>query len=425
MRVLVIGSGGREHAICHKLMQSNRVDKIYCAPANAGISSIAQAVDISILDFEGLRDFAKDNNIDMTIVGMDDALCNGIVDVFLEAGLKIFGPTKKAAILEGSKAFSKGFMKKYSIPTADFECFDDFNTAKEYIEAAKFPIVIKADGLALGKGVLICKNRQEAESALSELMVKKAFAGAGEKVVIEEFIEGREVSILSFCDGKSIKLLSSAQDHKKALDGDKGLNTGGMGTFSPSPFYTEKIDEFCKENIYQKTLDGLKAEGIEFKGVIFFGLMITDDGVKVLEYNVRFGDPETQVVLPRLKNDIVDIFEACIDGSLDKIEPEFIDDAAVCVILASDGYPKEYKKGFAIKGVDKFENNKDYFCFHAATAFNDVGELVTNGGRVLGATALGKDLKEARKKAYAMAEHIDFENKYMRKDIGLSIEEEN
>lgn len=425
MRVLVIGSGGREHAICHKLMQSNRVDKIYCAPANAGISSVAQAVDIGILDFEGLRDFAKDNNIDMTIVGMDDALCNGIVDVFLEAGLKIFGPTKKAAILEGSKAFSKGFMKKYSIPTADFECFDDFNTAKEYIEAAKFPIVIKADGLALGKGVLICKNRQEAESALSELMVKKAFAGAGEKVVIEEFIEGREVSILSFCDGKSIKLLSSAQDHKKALDGDKGLNTGGMGTFSPSPFYTEEIDEFCKENIYQKTLDGLKAEGIEFKGVIFFGLMITDDGVKVLEYNVRFGDPETQVVLPRLKNDIVDIFEACIDGSLDKIEPEFIDDAAVCVILASDGYPKEYKKGFAIKGVDKFENNKDYFCFHAATAFNDVGELVTNGGRVLGATALGKDLKEARKKAYAMAEHIDFENKYMRKDIGLSIEEEN
>ena len=422
MKVLIVGSGGREHTIATAVAKSPKVDKIYCAPGNAGIAQIAECVDIGAMEFDKLVEFAKEKTIDLTVIGMDDPLVGGVVDKFEEAGLRVFGPRKNAAILEGSKAFSKDLMKKYNIPTAGYENFDSPQEAMEYLETSKYPIVLKADGLALGKGVLICNTKEEAMDGVKELMLDKKFGNAGNTIVIEEFMTGREVSVLSFVDGKTIKIMTSAQDHKRAKDGDQGLNTGGMGTFSPSPFYTEEVDEFCKKYVYQATVDAMAAEGREFKGIIFFGLMLTADGPKVLEYNARFGDPEAQVVLPRMKNDIIDVFEACIDGTLDQIDLQFEDNAAVCVVLASDGYPVSYEKGFEIKGLDKFEGKEGYYVFHAGTANKD-GKIVTNGGRVLGVTAKGKDLKEARANAYEATKLIEFENKYMRNDIGKAIDE--
>lgn len=423
MKILVVGSGGREHAIIWKISQNPQVEKIYCAPGNGGIAGLAECVDIGAMEFERLAAFAKEKEIDLTVIGMDDPLCGGIVDVFEQNGLRVFGPKKDAAILEGSKAFSKHLMKKYGIPTAAYEVFRDPDEALRYLETAKIPIVLKADGLALGKGVLICKTLEEAREGVKTLMLDKQFGSAGEEIVIEEFLTGREVSVLSFVDGKTIRIMTSAQDHKRAKDGDQGLNTGGMGTFSPSPFYTRDIDQFCREHIYQKTVDAMRMEGREFKGIIFFGLMLTEDGPKVLEYNARFGDPETQVVLPRMKNDIVRVFEACVDGTLDQIELEFEDNAAVCVVLASDGYPEHYEKGFPISGLERFEGKKDYFAFHAGTRLAEDGTVLTNGGRVLGITACGADLKEARKKAYEATEWVRFSNQYMRHDIGKAIDE--
>lgn len=423
MKVLVVGSGGREHAIVTSVAKSRRVDKIYCAPGNAGIGQLAECVNIGAMEFDKLVAFAKEKEIDFTIVGMDDPLVGGIVDVFEAEGLKVFGPRKNAAILEGSKAFSKDLMKKYNIPTAGYETFDDPKKALEYLETAKMPIVLKADGLALGKGVLICNTLEEAKAGVKEIMEDKKFGSAGNHMVIEEFMTGREVSVLSFVDGKTIKIMSSAQDHKRAKDGDQGLNTGGMGNFSPSPFYTKEVDDFCKKYIYQATVDAMAAEGRPFVGVIFFGLMLTEDGPKVLEYNARFGDPEAQVVLPRMKNDIIDVMEACVDGKLDTIDLQFEDNAAVCVVLASDGYPVAYEKGFEIKGLENFDGKEGYYCFHAGTKLNDEGRIVTNGGRVLGITAKGATLKEARANAYKATEWVDFENKYMRHDIGKAIDE--
>ena len=421
MKILVVGGGGREHAIVKKLAQSKKNPKIYVAPGNAGTEEIATNVAISVMDFDKLADFAKKEKIDLTVVGMDDPLVGGIVDRFEAEGLRVFGPRKNAAILEGSKAFSKELMKKYGIPTAAYENFNDPQKAIKYLETANYPIVLKADGLALGKGVLICKTFEEAKSGIEELMIDKSFGDAGNTIVIEEFLEGREVSVLSFVDGTHYALMTSAQDHKRAKDGDEGLNTGGMGAFSPSPFYTEDIDRYCKENIYQKTVDAMRAEGREFKGIIFYGLMLTKSGVKVLEYNARFGDPETQVVLPRMENDIIDVFEACIDGCLDKIDLKFENNAAVCVVLASDGYPLEYEKGKKISGLENFEGKTDIFAFHAGTKKVN-GDVLTNGGRVLGITAKAPTLKEARDKAYEATKLIGFENKYMRNDIGMSID---
>ena len=420
MKVLIVGSGGREHTIAWKLAQSRHVTKLYCAPGNAGIGEYAECVPIGAMELEKLADFAKKEMIDLTVVGMDDPLVAGIVDVFEAKGLRVFGPRKNAAILEGSKAFSKDLMKKYNIPTAAYEVFEDADAALAYLETASYPIVLKADGLALGKGVLICMTKEEALAGVNEIMVDKKFGTAGNKLVIEEFMTGREVSVLAFCDGTHIQTMTSAQDHKRAKDHDEGLNTGGMGTFSPSPFYTEEIDAFCQKNIYEPSIAAMKAEGRDFKGVMFFGLMLTPNGPRVLEYNARFGDPETQVVLPRMKNDIVEVFEACIDGTLDKIQLEFEDNAAVCVVLASEGYPEHYEKGFPIAGLESFKRREGYYVFHAGTKLEN-GQVVTNGGRVLGVTALGANLKEARANAYAATEWISFANKYKRNDIGESL----
>ncbi len=422
MKVLIVGSGGREHALALSAAKSPKVEKLYCAPGNAGIGQVAECVPIGAMEFEKLAAFAKEQAVDFTIIGMDDPLVGGIVDVFEEKGLKVFGPRKNAAILEGSKAFSKDLMKKYNIPTAAYETFDDPKEALAYLETAKMPVVLKADGLALGKGVLICKTLEEAKEGVKSIMEDKKFGAAGNRMVVEEFMTGREVSVLSFVDGKTIRILSSAQDHKRAKDGDQGLNTGGMGTFSPSPFYTKEVDEFCHKYIYQATVDAMAAEGRPFVGVIFFGLMLTEDGPKVLEYNARFGDPEAQVVLPRMKNDMLEVMQACVEGRLDEIQIAFEDNAAVCVVLASDGYPVAYEKGCPIEGLERFEKTQDYYCFHAGTALKD-GKIVTNGGRVLGVTAKGADLKEARRKAYEATEWVRFANKYMRHDIGKAIDE--
>lgn len=422
MNVLIVGSGGREHAIACSVVKSSKVDKIYCAPGNAGIASVAECVPIGAMEFERLADFAQENSVDLTVIGMDDPLVGGIVDVFEQRGLRVFGPRKNAAIIEGSKAFSKDLMKKYNIPTAAYETFDNPKDALEYLEHAKMPIVLKADGLALGKGVLICNTYEEACEGVKEIMMDKKFGSAGEHLVIEEFMTGREVSVLCFCDGTNIKPMTSAQDHKRAKDGDKGLNTGGMGTFSPSPFYTKEVAQFCEKNIYQPTMDAMKAEGRPFTGILFVGLMLTAQGPKVLEYNARFGDPEAQVVLPRMSSDLVDAFEACIDGKLNEYPLTFEDNAAVCVVLASEGYPVQYEKGFEITGLEHFNGKEDYYCFHAGTAFKD-GKIVTNGGRVLGVTAKGDDLKSARANAYKATEWVDFNGKYMRHDIGRAIDE--
>jgi phosphoribosylamine--glycine ligase len=422
MKVLIVGSGGREHAIAWKVSRSNKVDKLYCAPGNAGTQEFAESVNISAMDLDGLADFAEQEKIDLTIIGMDDPLVAGVVDVFEARNLRVFGPRKNAAIIEGSKAFSKDLMKKYNLPTAAYETFDHSDQAIEYLTTCNYPIVLKADGLALGKGVLICGNFEEAKAGVKAIMLDKQFGTAGNRLVVEEFMSGREVSVLAFCDGTNIKTMTSAQDHKRAKDGDQGLNTGGMGTFSPSPFYTREVDDFCKKHIYQQTMDAMKAEGRDFVGILFVGLMLTEKGPKVLEYNARFGDPETQVVLPRMKNDIVEVFEACIDGKLNDINLEFENNAAVCVVLASDGYPEKYDKGFVIHGLENFKDKDGFYVFHSGTKRTENG-VVTNGGRVLGVTAIGKDLKEARKNAYEATNWIQYDNKYKRNDIGRAIEE--
>ena len=422
MKVLIVGSGGREHAIAWKVSKSERVDKIYCAPGNAGIGQVAECVNIGAMEIEKLVAFAKEKAIDLTVIGMDDPLVAGIVDAFEAEGLRVFGPRKNAAILEGSKAFSKELMKKYNIPTASYETFTDPEKAIAYLETSKYPIVLKADGLALGKGVLICNTKEEAKQGVNTLMLEKQFGSAGDTIVIEEFMTGREVSVLAFSDGKTIQCMTSAQDHKRAKDGDQGLNTGGMGTFSPSPFYTEDVKTFCEKYVYQPTIDAMAKEGRPFVGVLFTGLMLTEDGPKVLEYNARFGDPEAQVVIPRMKNDIVDVFEACIDGTLESIDLQFEDNAAVCVVLASDGYPESYEKGIPMSGFENFDGKEGYYCFHAGTKLEG-DQIVTNGGRVVGITAKGNDLKEARANAYRATEWITFKNKYMRTDIGKAIDE--
>ncbi len=423
MRILVIGSGGREHAIIWKIAQSPKAEKIYCAPGNAGIAGLAECVPIGVMDLESQLRFAGEHAVDLVVVAPDDPLAAGAVDAFEAAGIRAFGPRKNAAVLEASKAFSKDLMKRYGIPTAAYETFDTPEAALAYLETAPVPIVLKADGLALGKGVLICGDRKEARDGVKTLMLDKRFGSAGDRIVIEQFLTGREVSVLAFADGKTVRVMSSAQDHKRAGDGDEGLNTGGMGTFSPSPFYTDEIHAYCMSHIYQPTIDAMAAEGRPFKGVLFFGLILTDDGPKVLEYNARFGDPETQVILPRMKNDLLDVFDACIDGTLERVDLRFSDNAAVCVVLASGGYPEKYEKGFPISGLDRFSGRDGRYVFHAGTAFGPDGRVVTAGGRVLGVTAVGENLKEARRRAYEAAEQIGFANKYMRHDIGKAIDE--
>ncbi len=424
MKVLIVGGGGREHAIAVAMKKSKRVDQIYCVPGNAGIAEVAECnPSIGVMEFDKIVSYAKEKAVDLVFVAPDDPLVGGLVDVLQEAGLRTFGPNKAAAILEGSKAFSKDLMKKYNIPTAAYETFDDPDKAIAYLETAEMPIVLKADGLALGKGVLICNTLEEAKAGVKEIMLDKHFGSAGNRMVIEEFMTGREVSVLSFVNGKTIRTMTSAQDHKRAKDGDQGLNTGGMGNFSPSPFYTKEVDDFCQKYIYQATVDAMASEGRPFKGVIFFGLMLTPKGPRVLEYNARFGDPEAQVVLCRMENDIMDVVDACIDGTLDRVELKFEDNAAVCVVLASDGYPVAYEKGYEITGLENFKGKEDYYCFHAGSKFDANGKVVTNGGRVLGITAKGATLKEARAKAYEATEWVHFDNKYMRHDIGKAIDE--
>lgn len=418
MKILVVGSGGREHALVYKLSQSKKVNQIFCAPGNAGIARVAECVNIAANDIKELVSFAKTNQIDLTVIGMDDPLMLGIVNAFEENGLRVFGPRINAAILEGSKVFAKDLMKKYNIPTAAYEVFEKADLAKAYLDSCLYPVVLKADGLALGKGVLICNTKEEAIQGVNEIMVERKYGEAGHKMVIEEFITGPEVSVLSFCDGRHLLPMVSAQDHKRAMDNDQGLNTGGMGTFSPSRFYTDEMAEKCYKEIFLPSLRAMKAEGRPFTGIMFFGLMLTENGPKLLEYNARFGDPEAQVVLPRLKTDLVDIFEAAIDGALDEIELAWDDRCAVCVVLASGGYPVAFEKGYEIKGLEHQANREDVMVFHAGTAERG-GKIVTNGGRVLGVTAMGKDMDEAREKAYLAVDEIDFTNKHYRKDIGI------
>lgn len=418
MKVLVIGSGGREHTIIWKLSQSPKVDKIYAAPGNGGISELAECVPIPVMDFDALTAFAQKNAVDLTVVAPDDPLAAGAVDAFESVGLRAFGPNKAAAIIEGSKAFSKNLMKKYGIPTADYEVFDNSSDAVSYIkEQNKFPVVVKADGLALGKGVIIAQTFEEAETAVHEIMDDKVFGAAGGKVVIEEFLTGPEISVLAFTDGKVVKPMVSAQDHKRAYDNDQGLNTGGMGTFSPSRIYTPELAEECMQKVFLPTMEAMRKEGRTFKGVLYFGLMKTADGIKVIEYNCRFGDPETQVVLPRLKTDLYDIFNAVIDEKLSDIDIEWEDNAAVCVVLASGGYPQHYEKGYPIEGIKQAES-LGAMIFHAGTVYED-GCYRTNGGRVLGVTATGDTLDAAIKEAYRYVDMISFRDMHFRKDIGI------
>ncbi|MDD2287154.1 MAG: phosphoribosylamine--glycine ligase [Paludibacter sp.] len=418
MNILVVGSGGREHAIVWTIAQSMKANKIYCAPGNGGIADIAECLPINATDIEGMVQAAKDYKIDLVVVAPDDPLAKGMVDAMTKAGIRAFGPTAEAARIEASKAFSKEFMKKYGIPTANYALFSESDEALEYLKKQKYPLVVKADGLALGKGVIICKNQKEAEDAVNSIMIENNFGEAGKQVVIEEFLTGTEVSILSFTDGKTLSIMPASQDHKRAMDDDKGLNTGGMGTFSPSRVYTPELAQICMENIYLPTINALNREGITFKGILYFGLILTDEGPKVLEYNARFGDPETQVVLPTLETDLVDIFEAVIDGTLDKINIEWSDAACVCVIMASGGYPENYKKGYEIKGIEQAELDSNIIVFHAGTK-KENGKYYTNGGRVLGVTAIGKDLKHARERAYKAVEKIQFKDAHYRKDIGV------
>ncbi len=415
MKVLVIGGGGREHALVWKIAQSPKVETIYCAPGNGGISGLAQCVDIAATDTQGLLSFAKDKGIGLTVVGPEAPLSVGVVDLFMENGLRVFGPNKLAATLEGSKAFSKELMQKHGIPTARYETFTDADAAIHALDSFGCPVVIKADGLAAGKGVIIAQDREEAVSAIHEMMQDKKFGDAGSRVVIEEFLTGKEASILAFVDGKTAIPMVSAQDYKRALDKDMGLNTGGMGAVSPAFYYDEKTAKAAKRNIIEKTLAALNAEGITYKGVLYFGLMITEEGPKLLEYNARFGDPETEVVLPRLKSDLVDIMEAVIDGKLAGHTIEWRAEKAVGVVLASGGYPEEYKNGYVIEGLDT-DAAEDAVVFHAGTRKQE-DAIVTAGGRVLVVTALGETTEEARQKAYTRAAEIRFKDVQYRKDI--------
>ena len=419
LKLLVVGGGGREHTILWKLAQSPRVEKLYCAPGNGGIAQLAQCVNLKATDIEGVVEFAKREGIDLVFVAPDDPLVLGMVDALEAAGIRAFGPSKAAAIIEGSKAFSKGLMKKYQIPTANYEIFEKAEDAAAYIrERNQFPAVIKADGLALGKGVVIAQNMEEAEQALHSIMEDKIFGASGNRVVIEEFLTGQEVSVLCFTDGKTMKPMVSAQDHKRAFDHDQGPNTGGMGTFSPSRVYTDELAEQCMETIFLPTMRAMNQEGRTFRGVLYFGLILTSDGPKVIEYNCRFGDPETQVVLPRLKTDLLEILEAILDGRLEEMEIEWDQGAAVCVVLASGGYPASYETGKPIRGLEKFQGREDLIVFHAGTKQTAEG-LVTSGGRVLGVTALADDLEQAIRKAYDAVPWITFENLHYRRDIGV------
>jgi len=417
MKVLVVGSGGREHALVWKIAQSSLVEELYCAPGNGGISAIAQCVPIKAMDIEGIVKFSKEKQMDMVVVAPDDPLAAGMVDALEEAGIRAFGPNKAAAVIESSKSFAKELMKKYNIPTADYEVFDNSNDAINYLKDKKYPIVVKADGLALGKGVIIAQSFEEAKKAVESIMEDKVFGDAGRKVVIEEFLVGKEVSMLAFTDGKTIKTMVPSQDHKRALDNDQGLNTGGMGTFSPSRIYTDEIHNYCMEKIYKPTIEAMNKEGRKFKGVLYFGLILTEDGPKVLEYNARFGDPETQVVLPRLQTDILEIFNAVIDEKLDEIETEWDNNACVCVIMASGGYPEKYNTGYEITGIEEAERDINTVVFHAGTK-RENGKYYTAGGRVLGVTSLESNLEAAIKKAYEGVSKISFEGMHYRKDIG-------
>lgn len=417
MKVLVVGGGGREHAIVWKLSQNKDIDTIYCAPGNGGIAGLAQCVDIKATDIDGVVEFAKTNKIDLTVVAPDDPLVLGMVDELEKNGLRAFGPRKAAAIIEGSKVFSKQLMKKYGIPTAEYEVFDNSAAAVEYVKTKAVPIVVKADGLALGKGVIIANTHDEAIAAIHDIMDDKMFGNAGNKVVIEQFLTGQEVSVLAFTDGKTLVPMVSAQDHKRVYDNDKGPNTGGMGAFSPSRIYDEKTAKYCYDNIFISTMNAMNKEGRTFKGVLYFGLIITAEGVYVIEYNCRFGDPETQAVLPRLKSDLFEIFNAVIDEKLDKVNIEWYDDAAACVVMASGGYPKKYTSGYEITGIDDAQKS-GAVVFHAGTKIQD-GKTVTAGGRVLGVTAMGKTLDEAIKNAYSGVEKIAFCDAHYRKDIGI------
>jgi len=415
VKVLVVGSGGREHALVWKLLQSPKVSYIYCAPGNGGIRQMAECVDIKADDIEGLCRFAKKNRIDLTVVGPELPLSLGIVDAFEKEGLRIFGPRKDAAILESSKAFAKDFMQKYGMPTAKYKIYDDAFKAKEELDSFGLPVVIKADGLAAGKGVIIANTREEALNAIDTIMMDKHFGEAGNKVVIEEFLEGREASILAFVDGKTAVPMISAQDYKRVFDDDKGLNTGGMGAISPAPHYDEKVAAEVMEQIIKPTVEAMRKENRPYKGVLYFGLMITKDGPKVIEYNCRFGDPETEAVLLRLESDLVDIMEAVIDERLHEMDIEWSDYAAMCVVMASGGYPESFEKGYEIKGL---ENAEEGIIFHAGTKYID-GKIVTNGGRVLVFAALGRTLEDARAIAYGDMEKVSFKDCHFRRDIGL------
>ena len=421
MKILIIGGGGREHALAWKIAQSPLTEKLYCAPGNGGIAALAQCVPIKAMDIEGVVSFAISEQLDLVVVAPDDPLSAGMVDALEAAGIRAFGPNKRAAFIESSKAFSKDLMKKYGIPTAGYEVFDNSDAALSYLKKSSYPTVVKADGLALGKGVVIAQNFEEASQAVQDMMSDKVFGSAGERIVIEEFLTGPEVSILAFTDGKTVVPMVSSQDHKRALDNDMGLNTGGMGTFSPSRLYSEELNDYCMENIFIPTIEAMKNENRNFKGILYFGLILTATGVKVLEYNARFGDPETQVVLPRLKTDIINIFNAIIDEKLDSVKIEWEDNAAVCVILASGGYPGRYRTGLDITGVKEAEKDPSIMVFHAGTKL-EAGQYLTAGGRVLGVTAVAASMDIAREKAYAAVGRINFEGMHYRRDIGIKSE---
>jgi len=418
MKVLVVGSGGREHTLVWKIAQSSSVTKIYCAPGNGGISTLAECVPIKAVDIDGVVKFSKENKIDLVVVAPDDPLALGMVDELENAGIRAFGPKKNAAIIEGSKAFSKDLMKKYSIPTAKYEVFEESEKAIEYLKTQEYPIVVKADGLALGKGVIIAEDFKQASDAVNSMMNDQVFGSAGKKVVIEEFLVGPEVSILAFTDGKTVKPMVSSQDHKRVFDNDVGPNTGGMGTFSPSKIYTQEIAEYCMGKIMKPTIEAMRNEGRTFKGVLYFGIIITKDGPKVLEYNARFGDPETQVVLPKLNSDLVEIFNAIIDEKLDSIEIEWSDYASVCVVMASGGYPGKYETGLQITGIADAESDSNIVVFHAGSKYEN-DKFYTAGGRVLGVTSLEPTMDEAIKKAYSGVKKISFKDAHYRKDIGI------
>lgn len=418
MKILMIGSGGREHALIKKLLESPKVEKIYCAPGNGGIACDAENVNISAMDIEGVVNFSKENKIDLVFVAPDDPLAAGMVDALEAEGIRAFGPKKAAAEIEASKVFSKNLMKKYGIPTADYQVFDNSKDAIDYVVNNNMaPVVVKADGLALGKGVLICQTVEDAKAAIHSIMDDKKFGESGSRVVIEEFLTGPEVSVLSFTDGKCVKPMVSSKDHKRALDGDKGLNTGGMGTISPNPYYTDEMAEICRKTIFEPTIEAMNKEGRTFKGCLYFGLMLTPKGPKVIEYNARFGDPETQVVLPRLETDLVDICEAVIDGTLGNLDIKWKKVAAACVVMASGGYPESYKKGIEMSGLDEKGGVEGAIVYHAGTKLEN-GKFYTNGGRVLGVTAVDDTLEGALKKAYEAVEKISFEGAHYRKDIG-------